>query len=70
MSTSISIADVTDDQKKTWREAYIARLVERGLEPSMALADFEGAEEDHDYTASPASAADESLTYYSNDGDD
>lgn len=70
MSTSIASPAVTDSQKKLWRDSYIARLVERGLDPAMALADFEGGEEDHDYASSPASAADESLSYYSNDGDD
>ena len=47
-----------------WKDAYVQRLVERGVEPELALSAFHGAEDDHDYTTDPVDAADFELSYW------
>lgn len=58
----------TPEQIEAWRQRYVARLVERGLEEEHAQADYDGG--DHDYAEDPVQAADESLSYYEDDGDE
>lgn len=50
---------------KGWREMYVARLVARGMARDAAEATCEAGRSDHDYTADPAQAADDELSYQS-----
>lgn len=52
-----------------WKQAYVARFVEVGFDVEHGIADYEGALGEHDYSQDPVEAADESLSYYEDDGD-
>ena len=45
-----------------WHEAYKARLIERGVDPTFAQSTLEAGMDDFDYDDSPADAADEELS--------
>lgn len=57
------------DKRDVWALRYIARMIERGVPLHVAVADYAAATDSHDYTEDPADAADEGLTYWSDDGD-
>ena len=48
--------------RNEWKAAYVARFVESGFSLEDALADYEGREDDHDFTQAPADAADDSMS--------
>jgi hypothetical protein len=52
--------------KEKWREAYIQRLVDRGVMHQEAVECYE-AGDDYDYASDPEDAADEELSYWSDD---
>lgn len=47
-----------------WRDAYIARLVERGVSEAFAAATFDANAEGHDFDSDPIEAADDELSYW------
>jgi hypothetical protein len=54
---------VGEISKNEWRDRYIARLVFHGLDVDFATADFEAAEDSHDYDNDPEDSADDELFY-------
>ena len=49
-----------------WKAKYVRRLVDRGVTPDLALATFNAAD-DHEYDSDPMDAADEELSYWTQD---
>ncbi len=47
-----------------WKDRYVQRLEERGVEPELALSTFLAAEDEHDYNSDPEDAADFELSYW------
>ncbi len=47
-----------------WKDRYLQRLVEKGVEPILALSAFLGTEDEHDYNSDPVEAADFDLSYW------
>lgn len=54
-------------EQDAWMAAYVARMVERGIDAEDAWACCRAGE--HDFTDDPADAADEEMTYWDDDGD-
>lgn len=55
------------EAEAAWRRAYVARMVERGIDREDAVACSEAT--DADLIFDPAQAADDELWYWSQDGD-
>lgn len=60
--------DKATDKEAAWRRAFADRLVERGL--CRTFADACAAACDLDMLIDPADAADEEVSYWSDDGDE
>ena len=60
--------DESDDIKDAWTLRYCARFVELGVPLHFALTEYREAD-GHDYDDDPASAADEAMSYWGDDGD-
>jgi hypothetical protein len=51
----------TEEQKK-WHEAYVNRMIERGVNRALAEQTYEAGE--HDFSEGPVDAADDELSYW------
>lgn len=54
------------DQKK-WHDKFVFQLVSRGLDQEEALDTLDGNMGDYDYESDPEDAADEELSYWTDD---
>jgi hypothetical protein len=60
--------EVTDEREPNWREQYITRLMQcGGLTRGEAADCYEAARGMHDFEFEPEDAADEELSYWTND---
>lgn len=48
-----------------WRQAYINRLMERGIDRELAEDTYDAGHDSHDLDDDPEDAADEELSYWS-----
>jgi hypothetical protein len=56
-------------QKEEWMAKYVLRMVELGIDANDAWACCRAGEDDHDYTINPRDAADDEMSYWTDDGD-
>ncbi len=56
------------DPIQVWRDAYVARMVERGIDEADALACLNGAGSVYDYTDNPIDVADDEMACWDDDG--
>ncbi len=54
--------------KDEWHGLYVVRLIERGLTVGEAIGTMTAGLKDHDYTYDPEDAADDELSYWTEDG--
>ena len=55
--------------KEEWMAEYVLRMVERGIDAEDAWACCRAGEDDHDYDSDPRDAADDEMSYWSDDGE-
>lgn len=52
-----------------WKDLYVGRFVEKGVEREFGEATYEAGMGEHDYESDPVEAADEEMSYWIDDGD-
>lgn len=52
-----------------WKLRYIKRMADRGIDPRDAALCCDAGASDHDYTSSPEDAADDEMSYWTDDGE-
>lgn len=56
-------------QKEEWMATYVLRMIEHGIDAEGAWALCRSGENDNDYTEDPRDAADDEMSYWTDDGD-